>query len=123
MDYVAFFLLGASLLLLLVVPHFLWLRWIISAFRLRQKVGAAVGLLSYLLFLMPWLLMIQGSRRSYGRVASAMLSEDAIVLGMWMGALLLPMGYFYGRWVYAAYRQKNTKNAVHPLGFALAVTC
>ncbi len=109
MDYVAFFLLGASLLLLLVVPHFLWLRWIISAFRLRQKVGAAVGLLSYLLFLMPWLLMIQGSQRSYGRVASAMLSEDAIVLGMWMGALLLPMGYFYVRWVYAAYRQKVRK--------------
>ena len=105
MDYVSFFLLGASLLLLLVVPHFLWLRWIVSAIRLRQKVGAAVGLLSYLLFLAPWLLMIQGSQRSYGRVAS-ILSEDTIFLGMLLGAILLPAGYFYGRWVYAAYRQK-----------------
>jgi hypothetical protein len=38
-----------------------------------------------------------------------MLSEDTIFLGMLLGAILLPAGYFYGRWVYAAYRQKVRK--------------
>jgi len=38
-----------------------------------------------------------------------MLSEDTIFLGMLLGAILLPIGYFYGRWVYAAYRQKARK--------------
>lgn len=50
-----------------------------------------------------------------------MLSEDAILLGMWMGALLLPMGYFYGRWVYAAYRQKTLKAVYHRLSCLLLV--
>jgi hypothetical protein len=109
MFYLSSFILVFNLLFLVILPHFLWIRWIIRAFRKRRVVGRVIALLSYLLFLMPWVLMIQGSQRSYGRVASAMLSEDAIVLGMWMGALLLPMGYFYGRWVYAAYRQKVWK--------------
>jgi hypothetical protein len=38
-----------------------------------------------------------------------MLSEDTIFLGMLMVAILLPLGYFYGRWVYSAYRQKVRK--------------
>jgi len=38
-----------------------------------------------------------------------MLSEDTIFLGMLTVAILLPMGYFYGRWVYAAYQQKIRK--------------
>lgn len=109
MFYLSSFILVFNLLFLVILPHFLWIRWIIRAFRKRRVVGRVIAPLSYLLFLMPWVLMIQGSQRSYGRVASAMLSEDAIVLGMWMGALLLPMGYFYGRWVYAAYRQKTRK--------------
>ena len=96
------------LLFLVIAPHVLWIRWIIRAFRKRRVVGRVIGPLSYLLFLMPWVLIFQGSQRSYGRVAS-MLSQDTIFLGMLIVAILLPMGYFYGRWVYAAYRQKVRK--------------
>jgi hypothetical protein len=96
-------------LFLAIAPHVLWIRWILRAFRKQHVVGRVIGPLSYLLFLMPWVLIFQGSQRSYGRVASAMLSEDTIFLGMLLGAILLPMGYFYGRWVYAAYRQKVRK--------------
>jgi hypothetical protein len=96
------------LLFLVIAPHVLWIRWIICAFRKRYVVGRVIWPLSYLLFLLPWVLVFQGSQRSYGRVAS-MLSEDTIFLGMLLGAILLPMGYFYGRWVYAAYRQKVRK--------------
>jgi len=95
-------------LFLAIVPHVLWIRWIIRAFRQQRVVGRVIGPLSYLLFLLPWVLVFQGSQRSYGRVAS-MLSEDTIFLGMLLGAILLPICYFYGRWVYAAYRQKVRK--------------
>jgi len=48
-----------------------------------------------------------------------MLSEDTIFLGMLLGALLLPMGYFYGRWVHVAYRQKTRKIVYFRLSFLL----
>jgi hypothetical protein len=95
-------------LFLAIVPHVLWIRWIIRAFRQQRTVGRVIGPVSYLLFLMPWVLVFQGSQRSYGRVAS-MLSDDTIFLGMLMVAILLPAGYFYGSWVYSAYRQKVRK--------------
>ena len=109
MVYFSLFILVFNLLFLVILPHFLWIRWIIRAFRKRRVVGRVIGPLSYLLFLMPWVLIFQGSQRSYGRVASEMLSEDTIFLGMLMFAILLPMGYFYGRWVYAAFRKKVRK--------------
>ena len=112
MFYLSSFILVFNLLFLVILPHFLWIRWIIRAFRNRRVVGRVIAPLSYLLFLMPWVLIFQGSQRSYGRVASAMLSEDAIFLGMLMGAMLLPIGYFYGRWVYGAYREQD-RNAVY----------
>lgn len=119
MQYFSFFLLVFGLVFLAVLPHFLWIRWIIRAFRQRRTVGRVIGPLSYLLFLVPWVLVFQGSQRSYGRAASAMLSEDTIFLGMLLGALLLPMGYFYGRWVHVAYRQKTRKIVYFRLSFLL----
>ena len=109
MFYLSSFILVFNLLFLVILPHFLWIRWIIRAFRNRRVVGRVIAPLSYLLFLMPWVLIFQGSQRSYGRVASAMLSEDAIFLGMLMGAMLLPIGYFYACWVYGAYREQQWK--------------
>ncbi len=106
--YSALFILVFNLLFLVILPHFLWIRWIIRAFRKRRIVGRVVAPLSYLLFLLPWVLVFQGSQRSSGWL-SVLLSEDAVFLGMVMGALLLPLGYFYARWVYAAYRQKTRK--------------
>lgn len=108
MVYSALFILVFKLLFLVILPHFLWIRWIIRAFRKRRVVGRVVAPLSYLLFLLPWVLVFQGSQRSSGGL-SVLLSEDAIFLGLVMGALLLPLGYVYARWVYAAYRQKTRK--------------
>ena len=118
MAYFSLFILVFNFLFLVILPHFLWIRWIIRAFRKRRVVGRVVGLLSYLLFLMPWVLVFQGSQRSSGWL-SVLLSEDAIVLGMLIGALLLPLGYFYARWVYAAYRQKIRKTLYIRLGSLL----
>ena len=108
MAYFSLFILVFNLLFLVILPHYLWIRWIIRAFRKRRVVGRVVGLLSYLLFLLPWILVFQGSQRSSGWL-SVLLSEDAIVLGMLIGAMLLPLGYFYARWVYGAYREQDRK--------------
>jgi hypothetical protein len=119
--YLSFFILVFNILFLVILPHFLWIRWIIRAFRNRRVVGRVIAPLSYLLFLMPWVLIFQGSQRSYGRVSSAMLSEDAIFLGMLMGAMLLPIGYFYARWVYRAYREQQWKAVYIRLSYLLLV--
>jgi hypothetical protein len=108
MEYFFLFIFVFNLLFLVILPHFLWIRWIIQAFRKRRVVGRVIGPLSYLLFLMPWILVFQGNQRSYGRVAS-ILSEDAIFLGMLIGSILLSIGYFYVRWVYIAYQEKQWK--------------
>jgi hypothetical protein len=108
MAYSALFILVFNLLFLVILPHFLWIRWIIRAFRNRRVVGRVIAPLSYLLFLLPWVLVFQGSQRSCGWL-SVLLSEDAIVLSMLIGAILLPLGYFYARWVYAAYREQQWK--------------
>jgi len=108
MEYFFLFIFVFNLLFLVILPHFLWIRWIIQAFRKRRVVGRVIGPLSYLLFLMPWFLVFQGNQRSYGRLAS-ILSEDAIFLGMLISSILLSIGYFYARWVYIAYQEKQWK--------------
>jgi hypothetical protein len=108
MAYFSLFILVFNLLFLVVLPHFLWIRWIIRAFRKRRVVGRVIAPLSYLLFLLPWVLVFQGSQRSSGWL-SVLLSEDAIVLSMLIAAILLPLGYFYARWVYGSYREQDRK--------------
>ena len=108
MAYFSLFILVFSLLFLVILPHFLWIRWIIRAFRKRRVLGRVIATLSYLLFLLPWVLVFHGSQRSSGWL-SVLLSEDAIFLGMVMGAMLFPLGYFYVRWVYGAYREQDRK--------------
>lgn len=108
MEYFSLFFLVFGLIFLAVLPHVLWIRWIIRAFRKRRVLGRVIGPLSYLLFLLPWVLVFQGSQRSSGWL-SVLLSEDAIVLGILMGAILLPLGYLYVRWVYGAYREQDRK--------------
>ncbi len=120
MHYFSFFVLVFGLVFLVVLPHVLWIRWIIRAFRQRRFVGRVVAPLSYLLFLMPWTLLFQGSQRSRGGF-SKLLSEDSIFIGLVMGSLLLPILYCYARWVYAAYRQKARKALYFRLGSLLLI--
>lgn len=108
MDYLFFLV----LLLLLVLPHFLWIWWIIRAVRKRHALGRVLAPLSYIFFLVPGLYLLQGSRRSYRRIFdTAQVDENFLVL-IFLLSFLIPAGYFYGRWVYAAYRQK-TRRAVY----------
>jgi hypothetical protein len=120
MHYFSFFLLVFGLVFLIVLPHVLWIRWIIRAFRQRRFVGRVVAPLSYLLFLMPWTLLFQGSQRSRGRFPE-LLSEDSIFIGLVMCSLLLPILYCYARWVYAAFRQKARKAQYFRLGLLLLI--
>ena len=97
------------ILFLAIVPHVLWIRWIIRAVRKRHALGRILAPLSYVFFLVPGLFLLQGSRRSYRRIFdTAQVDENFLVL-IFLLSFLIPAGYFYGRWVYAAYRQKTRK--------------
>jgi hypothetical protein len=105
------------ILFLAIVPHVLWIRWIIRAVRKRHALGRVLAPVSYIFFLVPGLYLLQGSRRSYRRIFdTAQVDENFLVL-IFLLSFLIPAGYFYGRWVYAAYRQK-TRKAVY-----LRLTC
>ena len=97
------------ILFLAIVPHVLWIRWIIRAVRKRHALGRVLAPVSYIFFLVPGLYLLQGSRRSYRRIFdTAQVDENFLVL-IFLLSFLIPAGYFYGRWVYAAYRQKTRK--------------
>ena len=93
-------------LFLAIAPHVLWIRWIIRAFRKRRVVGRVISVLSYLLFLIPFWVLLNGGNRYYGRSAAAEKVEVYVLLGMGLLSFLLPLGYFCWRWIYASYRQK-----------------
>ena len=116
---------GITLLILLlflaIVPHVLWIRWIIRAVRKRHALGRVLAPVSYVFFLVPGLYLLQGSRRSYRRIFdTAQVDENFLVL-IFLLSFLIPAGYFYGRWVYAAYRHKTLKAVYHRLSCLLLV--
>lgn len=97
------------LLFLGIVFHVLWIRWIIRAVRKRHVLGRVLAPVSYIFFLVPSLYLLQGSRRSYKRIFDTAQVDENFLLGIFLLSFLIPAGYFYGRWVYAAYRQKTRK--------------
>jgi hypothetical protein len=92
-----------------IAPHVLWIRWIIHAFRKRYAVGRVISILSYLHFLIPFWVLLKGGNRYYGRSAAEEEVEVYILLGMSLLSIILPVGYFCGRWIIAAYRGKAKK--------------
>ena len=93
-------------LFLAIVPHVLWIRWIIRAFRKRYAIGRVISLLSYLLFLVPFWVLLNGGNRNYGRSAAAEEVDLYILIGMALLSILLPIGYFFGRWINSNYWKK-----------------
>ena len=90
-----------------IAPHVLWIRWIIRAFRKRYAIGRVISLLSYLLFLVPFWVLLNGGNRNYGRSATAEEVDLYILIGMALLSILFPVGYFCGRWIYEAYRKNQ----------------
>jgi hypothetical protein len=106
-------------LFLAIAPHVLWIRWIIRAVRKRQTLGRILAPLSYVFFLLPGLYLLQGSRRSYARIFDAAQVDENYLLVIFLLSFLIPAGYFYGRWVHVAYRQKTRKIVYFRLSFLL----
>ena len=94
------------ILFLAIVPHVLWIRWIIRAFRKRYAIGRVISLLSYLLFLVPFWVLLNGGNRNYGRSAAAEEVDLYILIGMALLSILLPIGYSFGRWINSNYWKK-----------------
>jgi hypothetical protein len=107
------------ILFLVIVPHVLWIRWIIRAVRKRHALGRVLAPVSYVFFLVPGLYLLQGSRRSYRRIFDTAQVDENYLLVIFLLSFLLPAGYFYGRWVYAAFRQKTRKAVYFRLSFLL----
>lgn len=93
-----------------IAPHVLWIRWILLAFRKRYAIGRVISLLSYLLFLVPFWVLLNGGNRYYGRSAAAEQVEVYILIGMALLSIILSVGYFCGRWICDAYRGKAKKS-------------
>ena len=83
-----------------IAPHVLWIRWILLAFRKRYATGRVISVLSYLLFLIPFWVLLNGGNRNYGRSAAAEEVDLYILIGMALLSILLPIGYFFGRWIF-----------------------
>ena len=109
------------IIFLAIVPHVLWIRWIIRAVRKRHVLGRVLAPVSYIFFLVPGLYLLQGSRRSYRRIFDPAQVDEYFLVLIFLLSFLIPAGYFYGRWVYAAYRQKTRKVVYLRLSYLLLV--
>ncbi len=89
-----------------IAPHVLWIRWIIRAFRKRYAIGRVISVLSYLLFLVPFWVLLNGGNRNYGRSAAAEEVDLYVLIGMALLSILLPIGYLFGRWINSNYWNK-----------------
>ncbi len=119
-NFLLFFI-SFHLIFLLAFPHILWIRWIIIGFRRKRLIEQATGVVSYLLFLMPWLVILHDISRSIERNKEATLFVDNFLMAFWLISILIPILYFYGRWVYAPYCQKKRKIFILRLSFLLLV--
>jgi hypothetical protein len=55
--------------------------------------------------------LLNGGNRNYGRSAAAEEVDLYILIGMALISIILPVGYFCGRWwIYAAYQAKAKKS-------------
>ena len=120
-EHSLLFLILFHVVFLLAFPHFLWIRWIIVAFRWKGLIERVIGVVSYLLFLIPWLVIFHDVSRSIERNKEATLFVDNFLMAFWLISILIPILYFYGRWVYAPYCQKKRKIFILRLSFLLLV--
>jgi hypothetical protein len=119
-NFLLFFI-SFHLLFLLAFPHILWIRWIIVAFRRKGLIERIIGAVSYLLFLMPWLVIFHDISWSIKRNKEATLFADNFLMAIWLLSILIPILFFYGRWLYTPYCQKKRKIFILRLSFLLLV--
>ena len=119
-NFLLFFILF-DLVFLLAFPHILWIRWIVVGFRKRSFIEQAIGVVSYLLFLTPLLVIFHDISRSIERDKETTLFADNFLIVIWLLSILIPILFFYGRWLYTPYCQKKRKIFILRLSFLLLV--
>jgi hypothetical protein len=104
-NFLLFFI-SFHLIFLLAFPHILWIRWIIIGFRRKRLIEQATGVVSYLLFLTPWLVIFHDISRSIERDKKTTLFADNFLIVIWLFSILIPLLYFSLRWCYVRFYNK-----------------
>lgn len=115
-DYILFAFL---VLLFLGPPIYLWIRWIKAAIKNRNTIRQIASISSFVFFILAIAVMWFSPLRPFERDSTRLSSSGPIVLLLFMISFLIPLIYFYSRWVYQAIKLKKASTILFRLSFFL----
>ncbi|WP_395625715.1 hypothetical protein [Daejeonella sp.] len=115
-DYIVFALI---ILLFLGAPGYLWFRWIKVAIINRNTISKIASISSFVFFILAIAVMWFDPQRLFERNSIRLPSSDPIVLFLFMVSFLIPLTYFYIRWVYQAVKLKKVSTILFRSSFFL----
>ena len=106
-------------LLFLGPPIYLWFRWIKAAIKNRNTISIIASISSFLFFISAIVVMWFGPGKIYEPSRFILSSSGLIVLLLIVVSFLIPLIYFYARWVYQAVKLRKVSTILFRLSFFL----
>jgi hypothetical protein len=103
-DYVAF---TFFILLFLGPPIYLWFRWIKKAIVNKNMLSKIASISSFLFFILAIVVMWFGPQKPFRRNSIIFSDSGTIVLFLFIISFLIPLTYFYLRWIYQAVKLRK----------------
>ena len=100
-------------------PIYLWIRWIKAAIVDKNRIGKIASISSLLFFILAILVMWFGPQRLFELGTVRLSSSGPIILFLFMVSFLIPLTYFYARWIYQAVKLKKVSTIVFRSSFFL----
>jgi hypothetical protein len=105
-------------LLFLGPPIYLWFRWIKAAIKNGNTISIIASISSFLFFISA-IVVSFGPRKLYELNSIKLFSSVPIILFLFVVSFLIPLIYFYARWVYQAVKLRKVSTILFRLSFFL----
>jgi hypothetical protein len=103
-DYILF---TFFILLFLGPPIYLWFRWIKAAIVNKNMLSKIASISSFLFFILAIVVMWFGPQKPFRRNSIIFSDSGTIVLFLFIISFLIPLTYFYLRWIYQAVKLRK----------------
>jgi hypothetical protein len=99
-------------------PIYLWFRWIKAAIKNRNTISKIASMSSFLVFISAIVVWF-GPRKLYELNSIKLFSSVPIILFLFVVSFIIPLIYFYARWVYQAVKMRKVSTILFRLSFLL----
>lgn len=99
-------------------PIYLWFRWIKAAIKNGNRISKIASISSFLVFISAIVVWF-GPRKLYELNSIKLFSSVPIILFLFVVSFIIPLTYFYARWVYQAVKMRKVSTILFRLSFLL----